>query len=94
MQTGLSHYNISSHYASGTITYNDIMTHIYTSQRPVIAGTYIGGPVGHAIVIKGYATNSGTNYVLYMDPWTGSQQSSTYSTFSMYWICNLDNIHN
>ncbi len=57
---------------------------IFCSKKPM-AYAYGGTGVGHVLVIKGYVTVGGTNYLVLNDPWSpcyGSERLITYEEYA------------
>lgn len=89
------------------IPFNTIANYIYAS-KPLIAfwsyvynlsGSIVYGTTnGHFIVIEGYYTDAGIDYLSYMNPSSYYMQSKIYSDFvnpdlHYYWTAALKNIH-
>lgn len=66
------------------LSWDKLKRSIYCS-KDVLGYAYgTSGVVGHVVVIKGYITIDGTNYVILNDPWSpcmGSERMITYDTY-------------
>ncbi len=66
------------------LSWDKLKRSIYCS-KDVLGYAYgTSGVVGHVVVIKGYITIDGTNYVILNDPWSpcmGSERMITYETY-------------
>lgn len=70
--------------SSSAISWNSIKAQIYCVKKPMGYAYGTPGVVGHVVVIKGYITVGGTNYVVLNDPWgpcTGQQRLITYAEY-------------
>lgn len=71
---------------SGTaLSWSDIQKQIYCSKKPMGYAYGTPGVVGHVVVIKGYVTAGGTNYVVLNDPWApcaGNERLLSYADYS------------
>jgi len=92
VRNGLSHYGASSTYKNGKLSFSDIRYQIYTNRKPAIAGLS-GAAIGHMVVIRGYNQDTTGNYVIYMDPASGSSKTKLYSSFSTNWVETVYYIH-
>lgn len=66
-------------------TWAEIRSQIYCSKKPMGYAYGTPGVVGHVVVIKGYITVAGTNYVILNDPWApcvGSERLLEYSSYA------------
>src|SRR5262245_34187289 len=50
--------------------WNDMRKQVYCSRKPMGYAYGTPGVVGHVLVIKGYVTVAGTNYLVLNDPWS------------------------
>jgi hypothetical protein len=67
------------------LTWEQIRSQIYCIKKPMGYAYGTPGVVGHVIVIKGYITIGGTNYVVLNDPWprcTGAERVITYNEYA------------
>lgn len=66
------------------LSWTDLRKQIYCSKKPMGYAYGQSGVVGHVLVIKGYLTLSGTNYVVLNDPWEpcdGEERIITYDEY-------------
>src|SRR5690606_4774182 len=56
--------------SSSALTWEQIRKQIYCSKKPMAYAYGTPGVVGHVVVIKGYITLGGTDYVILNDPWS------------------------
>jgi len=70
---------------SGTaLSWADLQKQIYCAKKPMGFAYGTPGVVGHVLVIKGYVTVAGTDYVVLNDPWspcTGAERLITYAEY-------------
>jgi hypothetical protein len=70
---------------SGTaLSWEDVRKQIFCSKKPMGYAYGQEGVVGHVLVIKGYVTVGGTNYVVLNDPWSpcmGAERLITYEEY-------------
>lgn len=67
------------------LSWEDLRKQIFCSKKPMGYAYGTPGVVGHVVVIKGYLTLSGTNYVVLNDPWapcTGQERIITYDQYA------------
>ncbi len=67
------------------LTWENLRKQIYCSKKPMGYAYGTDGVVGHVVVIKGYLTLNGTNYVVLNDPWapcTGEERIITYDQYA------------
>lgn len=71
---------------SGTaLSWETLRKQIYCSKKPMGYAYGTPGVVGHVLVIKGYLTLNGTNYLVLNDPWapcTGQERIITYEQYA------------
>jgi hypothetical protein len=70
---------------SSARSWEEIRSQIYCSKKPMGYAYGTPGVVGHVVVIKGYITLAGTNYVILNDPWSpcnGSERIITYEEYA------------
>jgi hypothetical protein len=83
VQSGLSHWGVSSTLVYSYRTYTAIQSEINTYSRPIYT-VWAWAPFGyngaHALLIDGYDSTSG-QYVDYMDPADGDAHYETYTWF-------------
>jgi hypothetical protein len=66
------------------LTWINLRKQIYCSKKPMGYAYGTPGVVGHVLVIKGYITVAGTDYVVLNDPWApcvGSERLITYNEY-------------
>lgn len=81
VQEGLHDYGVSSWNHTGSLSYNEVKTQIDSVGSPVYVSwkwnTATGG--GHAIVIYGYDTFGGNDWIQHMNPSGGTKTSMLYT---------------
>jgi hypothetical protein len=66
------------------LSFEDLKKQIFCAKKPM-AYAYGGTGIGHVLVIKGYITVNGTNYLVLNDPWSpcvGSERTITYEEYA------------
>ena len=66
-------------------TWAQVRSQIYCAKKPMGYAYGTPGVVGHVVVVKGYITVAGTNYVILNDPWSpcvGSERLITYDEYA------------
>lgn len=66
-------------------TWEQLRSQLYCAKKPMGYAYGTPGVVGHVVVIKGYVSVGGTNYVILNDPWapcTGSERLITYAEYA------------
>lgn len=66
-------------------TWEQIRSQIYCAKKPMGYAYGTPGVVGHVVVIKGYITVAGTDYVIINDPWapcTGTERLLEYNSYA------------
>lgn len=66
-------------------TWDQLKSQIYCSKKPMGYAYGTSGVVGHVVLIKGYITVAGTDYVVLNDPWSpcnGAERLITYSEYA------------
>jgi hypothetical protein len=66
-------------------SWQEIRGEVYCSKRPMGYAYGTPGVVGHVLVIKGYVTVAGTDYVILNDPWApcgGQERLITYAEYA------------
>ena len=66
-------------------TWAEIRSQIYCAKKPMGYAYGTPGVVGHVVVIKGYITVAGTNYVILNDPWApcvGTERLLEYNSYA------------
>lgn len=67
------------------LSWGKVRKQIYCARKPMGYAYGTPGVVGHVLVIKGYITVAGTNYVILNDPWSpcsGTQRLITYAEYT------------
>jgi len=67
------------------LAWDDLRKQIYCSKKPMGYAYGTPGVVGHVLVIKGYLTLAGTNYLVLNDPWApcaGQERIITYAEYA------------
>lgn len=70
---------------STALVWDSVVTQIYCKRKPMGYAYGTPGVVGHVLVVKGYVTVGGTNYVVLNDPWSpcnGSERLITYDEYA------------
>ncbi len=65
------------------LSFDDLKRQIFCSKKPM-GYAYGGTGIGHVLVIKGYVTVGGTNYLVLNDPWSpcvGAERLITYEEY-------------
>jgi hypothetical protein len=71
--------------SSAARTWAELRSQLYCSKKPMGYAYGTPGVVGHVVVIKGYITLGGANYVILNDPWspcTGAERVITYDEYA------------
>jgi len=66
-------------------SWNNLRDEIYCAKRPMGYAYGTPGVVGHVLVVKGYVSVAGTDYLVLNDPWapcTGSERLITYAEYA------------
>lgn len=80
----LAHVGMTFSESSTALDWEDIRTEIYCDENPMGYAYGTPGVVGHVVVIKGYVTLGGTNYVVLNDPWAPCSGQERIITFADY----------
>jgi hypothetical protein len=67
------------------LSYADLQKEIYCDKNPMGYAYGTSGVVGHVVVIKGYVSVAGIDYVIVNDPWnpcSGSERAITYDEYA------------
>ena len=70
--------------SGNALSWADVRKQIYCSKKPMGYAYGTPGVVGHVLVIKGYLTVGGTDYVVLNDPWSpcnGAERIITYAEY-------------
>lgn len=70
--------------STSPLSFATLKSQIFCAKKPM-AYAYGGTGVGHVLVIKGYVTVGGTNYLVLNDPWApcvGSERLITYEEYA------------
>ena len=70
--------------SSTSRTWEQLQSQIYCSEKPMGYAYGTSGVVGHVVLIKGYITVSGTNYVVLNDPWEPCEGAERLITYDEY----------
>lgn len=66
-------------------TWSEVKSQLYCSKKPMGYAYGTPGVVGHVVLIKGYVTVAGTDYVVLNDPWApcaGAERLITYAEYA------------
>ncbi len=80
----LDYSGVKSNESSTALSWANLKNQIYCSKKPMGFAYGTSGVVGHVVVIIGYQTIDGINYVVLNDPWTrcnGQVRSITYAEY-------------
>lgn len=81
----LDYAGVSFNESATALTWESLRKQIFCSKKPMGYAYGTPGVVGHVLVIKGYITVAGTNYVVLNDPWSpcsGEERLITYETYA------------
>ncbi|HSH65490.1 MAG TPA: hypothetical protein VLB84_06760, partial [Bacteroidia bacterium] len=70
--------------SSTPLSFSALKKQIFCAKKPM-GYAYGGTGIGHVLVIKGYITVAGTNYLVLNDPWSpcvGSERLITYEEYA------------
>jgi len=76
---------VSFEESSTARSWSQIRSQLYCSDKPMGYAYGTSGVVGHVVVIKGYITVAGTDYVILNDPWSpcaGAERLITYDEYA------------
>ncbi len=80
----LDHAGVKFDESGSALSWADVRKQIYCSKKPMGYAYGTPGVVGHVVVIKGYLTIGGTDYVVLNDPWSpcnGAERIITYAEY-------------
>ncbi len=80
----LTECGISYDESATALPWEDLRKQIYCSKKPMGYAYGTPGVVGHVLVIKGYLTLSGTNYLVLNDPWAPCMGQERIITYEQY----------
>lgn len=66
------------------LSWESLRKQIYCSKKPMGYAYGTPGVVGHVVVVKGYLTLNGTNYVVLNDPWAPCNGEERIITYAQY----------
>lgn len=81
----LDYAGVSFSSSATALSWDDLKKQIYCTKNPMGYAYGTPGVVGHVLVIKGYVTVGGINYLVLNDPWnpcTGSERLITYQEYA------------
>lgn len=67
------------------MTWDNLKNQVFCSKKPMGYAYGTSGVVGHVVVVKGYVTVAGTDYVVLNDPWNpcmGQERLITYAEYA------------
>ncbi len=70
--------------SSTALSWESAQKQIYCTKKPMGYAYGTPGVVGHVVIIKGYITVAGTNYVILNDPWSPCTAQERLLTYSEY----------
>ncbi len=71
--------------SSTALSWADLQKQIYCSKKPMGYAYGTSGVVGHVLVVKGYVTAGGTDWVILNDPWSpcsGTERLISYADYA------------
>jgi hypothetical protein len=80
----LDYVGVKFNETSTALSWKDLKSQIFCSKKPMGYAYGQTDVVGHVLVIKGYVTVNGTNYVVLNDPWgpcAGNERLITYDEY-------------
>jgi hypothetical protein len=80
----LDYVGLKFNVSTAPLSFADLQRQIFCSKKPM-AYAYGGTGIGHVLVIKGYFTVNGTNYLVLNDPWSpcvGAERAITYEEYA------------
>ncbi len=80
----LDYVGVKFNETATTLSWKDLKSQIFCSKKPMGYAYGQTDVVGHVLVIKGYVTVNGTNYVVLNDPWgpcAGNERLITYDEY-------------
>lgn len=87
-------YNFSFQTTSdAALSWTDLQSQIYCVKKPFAFSWHWPGGGGHMMVVIGYITLSGTNYVTVNDPWPPNQGNEWVNTYDWYVSSPGDHTH-
>ncbi|WP_430936585.1 papain-like cysteine protease family protein [Saccharicrinis sp. 156] len=81
----LDYVGLKADETSTALSWTSLKKQIFCGNRPMGYAYGTPGIVGHVLVIKGYITVGGTNYIVLNDPWApcvGSERLITYAEYA------------
>jgi hypothetical protein len=81
----LTECGLSYEESNAGLSWESLRKQIFCSKKPMGYAYGTPGVVGHVVVMKGYLTLNGTNYVVLNDPWapcTGQERIITYDQYA------------
>jgi hypothetical protein len=81
----LDHAGVKFDETSTALSWSDMRKQTYCRKKPMGYAYGTPGVVGHVLVIKGYFTVAGTNYLVLNDPWSpcnGTERVITYDEYA------------
>ncbi|MGB3547007.1 MAG: papain-like cysteine protease family protein [Saprospiraceae bacterium] len=66
------------------MSWEDLRKQVHCRKKPMGYAYGTSGVVGHVLVVKGYLTLSGTNYVVLNDPWSPCRGEERIITYAEY----------
>lgn len=74
----------SEHTSDAPLSWEQVRSEIYCAKRPFAFSWHWSGGGGHMMIVRGYVTLEGTNYVYVNDPWApnvGDQRIIPYDAY-------------
>lgn len=81
----LDHVGLNFSETNTALSWKDLKKQIYCKKKPMGYAYGTPGVVGHVLVVKGYITVGGTDYVILNDPWSpcvGEERLITYAQYN------------
>ncbi len=81
----LDFVGVTADESGSALSWSTLRNQVYCSRRPMGYAYGTEGVVGHVVVVKGYVTVGGTDYVVLNDPWSpcmGTERLLTYADYA------------
>lgn len=81
----LDHLGVTADESEDALSWDGIQSQVYCRAKPMGYAYGTPGVVGHVVVVKGYVTVGGTDYVVLNDPWApcaGSERLLPYAEYA------------
>lgn len=81
----LDHAGVTFNETASALSWSGVRKQLYCAKKPMGYAYGTSGVVGHVVVVKGYISVNGTDYVILNDPWapcTGQERLITYAEYA------------